>query len=89
MQNCKKQILFIKPVIMGIETEMKSELKQGVGVEMKREVYEKILTNSRLQAELMLAFDKSFTTVRRWAKERNEILTSIKALKVIAKYTDI
>jgi len=63
---------------MELETEIKNK--------MKPEIYEKILTDSNLQAELMLAHGKSYQTVRRWAKEKNEILTSMASLRIIMKY---
>jgi hypothetical protein len=61
-------------------------LEKQITNEMKPEIYEKILTDSNLQAELMLAHGKSYATVRRWAKEKNEILTSMASLRIIMKY---
>jgi hypothetical protein len=49
---------------------------------MENEIYTLILTDSNLQAKLMLAFKKSYSTIRRWAVTRNEMLTSLKAQKI-------
>ncbi len=55
----------------------KKSVKVGT---LKKEVYTEILTNSNLQAAVMLASGKSFSTVRVWASEQNARLETWKIL---------
>lgn len=53
---------------------------------MEEKDYNKILSNTDLQAVLGIAFKRSVQTIKLWARERNDILTSIKAIKVQKDY---
>jgi len=58
----------------------KKSVKVGT---LKKEVYTEILTNSNLQAAVMLASGKSFSTVRVWASEQNARLETWEILKLL------
>jgi len=55
---------------------------------METNFYTKIISDSNLQAKLMLEFDKSYSTIYRWAREQNLILTTPKAQEVIKKHNE-
>jgi len=53
---------------------------------METNFYTQVVTDSNLQAKLMLAFNKSYSTIYRWGREKNLILTTPKAQEVIKKH---
>jgi len=53
---------------------------------MTQAVRRRILTDNRLQAKLVLATDKSFSTVIKWAKEDDERLQSLVVIKTIKEH---
>jgi len=56
---------------------------------MRENVYTTILKDSDLQAKLMLVFKKSYSTIRKWALDKNEMLTTNKAQLIIKEHLNI
>jgi hypothetical protein len=48
--------------------------------------YSQIINDSNLQAKLMLAFNKSYSTIYRWAHDKNLMLTTKIAQDVINEH---
>lgn len=53
---------------------------------MKEEFYDLVLKDSNLQAKLVLATGKSFSTIWRWAARKDERLTTFKATSLINEH---
>jgi hypothetical protein len=54
--------------------------------EMTEEIYSTILTDTDLQSKLVLILNKSYPTIRRWALDKSDRLTTIKAKAIIDEH---
>ena len=55
---------------------------------MNEEIYTRVLRDSNLQAKLVLATGKSFSTIWRWAARKDERLTTHKATSLINEHLE-
>ena len=53
---------------------------------MTKDIYSLVLKDSNLQAKLVLATGKSFSTIWRWAHRKDERLTTLKATSLINEH---